>query len=134
MTSGGGSLPLKGEYPSLPVVLYLSEGVDELACEFCLLRSDGELSGDDLPETKPFPFNCLSLVCLFTGGDPFVLNTGLVFGVECVSNGMTSSERSTWHCTCLISVLMSSRLEVVELETLSMFPFCWSTFGLLPLK
>jgi len=120
LINGGGGLPLKGEYPSLPVVLCFSEGVDE--CEVCLLREVGEPEGEleelvDLCDNlsavlKVFSFiclslsclfiadgvNCLSLACLFTtDGEPFVLSTGLVFEVERVCpgpNAMVLPEKS----------------------------------------
>lgn len=92
-----------------------------------LVTAVGELSGDlSTPyDTSP---NCLSLCLLLTVDDNgLILRIGLVLGVECAcsdSNGMTSSARSILHCVCLISGLRSSRLELVELDTLSMCPFC----------
>lgn len=116
-------------------MLCFSECVDE--CVFCLLRLVGELLGDaSTPEG--FVINCFSLSRLFTvDGESPDLNTGLVFGVECTcpgSNGIMSADRSTWHCASLISVLISSRLEFVELDSLSMLLFWRSNFELLPLK
>ena len=87
---------MNGEYPSLPVVLCFSEGVDE--CVSCLLRAVGELSGD-LSTPECFVLNCFSLSRLFTvDGESLDLSTGLVFGVECTcpgSNGIISVDRST---------------------------------------
>ena len=120
-------------------MLYFNEGVDECdsTLAIVLVTVVGELSGDLSTPYVVSP-NCLSLCLLLTvvDDDGLVLRIGLVFGVECGcsdSNGITSSVRSTLHCVCLISGLRSSRLELVELDTLSICPFCGSNW-VLPLK